>query len=162
MNDKKLIVKTMVVAGLVLPAIGLGVGMANASPPVPWVPGCQAITRPGGCQAPGGTAPTVPATIGAPAPKTSGAVVANGNKVLPTSTASPFGSLNTVAPAPTVSAATVANGSKVLPTTTATGDDGGVVPGRHNPSSQTSGSPLITLFGGLPGLRGLRGLPGLG
>jgi hypothetical protein len=127
MNAKKLIAKTMVVAGLGLPAIGLGVGMANASPPVPWVPGCQAITRPGGCQAPGGTAPTVPATIGAPLHRT-------------------------------MSGAVVANGSNVLPTTTATGDDGGVVPGRHNPSSQTSGGPLITLFGGLPGLPGLPGI----
>jgi hypothetical protein len=63
MKLKQLVAKAMVVGGVGLPAVGLGIGVANADPPyLPLVP--------------------------TPPPATP---VANGNKVVPTSTATSFG-----------------------------------------------------------------------
>jgi hypothetical protein len=103
MKLKRLVAKAVVAGGLGLPAVGLGIGVANADPP----------SRP-----PMPTPPSVPAaTLSKPA-----TVMVNGNKVLPTTTARRFASTDTAAPAQTGPATLRwgVNGNRVTPTTRAT------------------------------------------
>ncbi len=107
MKVKRLVAKAMVGGVLGLPAAGLGVGVADAElPSPPPVPGCQ--TQPGGCQAPDAAAQTGVATA-----------TMNLNKVVPTTTATPFTSTGAAAAQTGVATATM-NLNKVVPTTTAT------------------------------------------
>jgi hypothetical protein len=91
MKLKQLVAEAMVAGGLGLPAVGLGVGVANADPPF--------------------TPPPVPTP-------THAKTMANGNKVVPTITATPFSfaGLPVVQTAP---ATATANGGRSVPTVTA-------------------------------------------
>src|SRR5215211_5616546 len=151
MELKKLVAKAMVVGGLGLPAIGLGIGVANADPtsPPPAPPGNKAVPI---------TTATPFRSTGTVAAAQTGlpTAMANGNKAVPPTTATPFRSTGTVAAAQTrvatavpATAATPFGGERAR-------SDGGVLPGLNpNPRAGGEGPSPTTLFGALPGLLGI-------
>jgi hypothetical protein len=76
MRFKQLVGRAMVAGGLALPAVGLGVGVANHPPSPPQVPNVPAAV------------PALPTAI---AGTNDATAMATGNQSVPTTTATPFG-----------------------------------------------------------------------
>jgi hypothetical protein len=131
MKLKQLVAKTIVAGGLGLPAVGLGIGVANADQPDPPV------------------VPTSPLTT----------AMTDGNKVVPTTTATPFTSAGTAATLQTGPATAMTNKTAV-PTATAAPFGGEAA--RFANATGLNPRPWVArqmrLIGTLGGLIPLRGL----
>ena len=136
MKLTQLVAKAMVTAGLVLPAVGLAVGVANANPlsPPPVPKPLLATAMANGNKAVPTTMATPFGSAGAFSPQPGLAIaMANSNMAVPTTTATPF-----------TSATSIANGNMAVPTTTATPFSGGIRT-RHG---TTTGTSLFGIFAG--------------